>query len=240
MQLAILVTNTDLSTFAHRHPLDGEKFATMIKSVRPDWSCTAFEVHQDEFPPDLADFDGIIITGSPASVHDGAPWGARLLELIRQTDLPIFGACYGHQAIALALGGEVSDNPHGWSFGLVQSEVTDPADWMAEIGPSYQQFAAHKEQVTRLPVGARVIAQAPGVPCAGFAIGDRVYTTQNHPEMTPAFFEALLEEFGQDLGPDVAERAKVSLGPAPENAAYAETVAAFFEQAAGQVAGQDM
>ena len=234
MQLAILVTNTDLSTFAHRHPLDGEKFTTMIKAVRPDWSCTAFEVHQDEFPSDLADFDGIIITGSPASVHDGAPWGARLLELIRQTDLPIFGACYGHQAVALALGGQVGPNPGGWIFGLERCDITRPPmppSRVAALAGGFHQFAAHKEQVTELPTGAQTIATSNGVPHAGFVIGNRIYTTQNHPEMSADFFGALVDEFEDGLGPDVAGKARASLSGQADNAAYAETVAAFFEQA---------
>ncbi|SLN10249.1 type 1 glutamine amidotransferase [Pseudooctadecabacter jejudonensis] len=231
MHLAILVTNTDLSDFAHRHPFDAEKFETMVHSVRPDWTCTAFRVHLDEFPPSLAPFDGIIITGSPASVHDTDPWVGRLLEVIRNTTLPLFGACYGHQAIALALGGTVGDNPHGWSLGLKRSDVVDPQPWMAGLGGSYRQFAAHKEQVTALPDGAQTITSADGVPCAGFVMGRRVYTTQNHPEISPAFFEALLAEFGPSFGADVAAAAKASMTGQDDNLAYAESIAAFFEQA---------
>ena len=231
MHLAILVTNTDLSDFAHRHPFDAEKFTVMVQSVRPDWTCTAFRVHLDEFPDSLAPFDGVIITGSPASVHDADPWVARLMDLIRGTDLPMFGACYGHQAIAVALGGTVGDNPHGWSFGLEHSDVTNPQPWMSGLGGSFCQFAAHKEQVTELPDGAATIATAKGVPHAGFVIGKRVYTTQNHPEMTRDFFAALLEEYGPALGDTVASAAKASLANQDDNTAFAQSVAAFFEQA---------
>ncbi len=234
MHLAILVTNTDLSDFAHQHPFDAEKFRAMVQGARRDWACTAFRVHLNEFPSSLAPFDGIIITGSPASVRDTDPWVARLMDLIRGTDLPMFGACYGHQAIAVALGGAVEDNPHGWSFGLERSEVTTPQPWMKGLGGSYRQFAAHKEQVTALPDEAQIVAKAKGVPCAGFVIGKRVYTTQNHPEMTPAFFAALLAEYGAVLGEDVVASAKATLAGQDDNAAYAESAAAFFEQAVSE------
>lgn len=231
MHLAILVTNTDLSDFAHRHPFDGEKFTTLIHAVRPDWKCSVFLVHQDEFPTDLSVFDGIMITGSPASVHDTDPWVVRLLELIRGTNLPIYGACYGHQAIALALGGTVGPNPNGWRFGLETCLITAPQSWMVGLDGQHRQFAAHNEQVLTLPPNAQAVSTAEDVPYAGFVIGNRIYTSQNHPEMTRDFFTALLEEYSAALGPDVTSRAQASLAHADDYVAYAETIAAFFEQA---------
>lgn len=233
MHLAILVTNTDLSDFAHQHPFDDAKFTAMVQAVRPDWRCTGFDCHKGEFPENLEAFDGVIITGSPASVHDDEPWVAQLQALIRQivdAAIPVYGACYGHQAVALALGGEVGPNPHGWTFGLVRSEVEAPRPWMAPIGEGHRQYAAHKEQVTVLPPGAETVTSAPGVPCCGFVIGNRVYTSQNHPEMTPEFFTALLEEYSDALGPEVAGDARASLQHGADNRAYAETIARFFEQ----------
>ena len=78
MHLAILMTNTDESAFAQAHPKDGEKFAALIHAVRPDWSCDVFAVKDGVFPDDLAAFDGVMVTGSPASVHDDEPWIGRL------------------------------------------------------------------------------------------------------------------------------------------------------------------
>jgi hypothetical protein len=44
MQIALLMTNTDESDFAQARPKDGEKFATMIQSVRPNWRVTVYAV----------------------------------------------------------------------------------------------------------------------------------------------------------------------------------------------------
>jgi hypothetical protein len=61
MRLALLMTNTDESTFAQRHPKDGEKFAKLIKSVRPSWQVTSYAVKDGGFPQDIKAYDGVMI-----------------------------------------------------------------------------------------------------------------------------------------------------------------------------------
>lgn len=70
MHLALLMTNTDESAFAQRHPKDGEKFAQLIQSVRPTWQVTSYSAKDGAFPADITAYDGVMISGSPASVHD--------------------------------------------------------------------------------------------------------------------------------------------------------------------------
>jgi len=234
VHLAILMTNTDESAFAQRHPKDGEKFTALIHSVRPGWTCETFAVKDGIFPDNLSAFDGVIVTGSPASVHDGEPWIDRLLETIREIvsrKIPLFGACFGHQAIALALGGKVETNPAGWVFGLTKADIVDPAPWMQPLGGKLAQYGAHIEQVTRLPQGARVLIGSAACPAGGFAIDERVYTTQNHPEMTPDFIAALVEEYAEKLPGDVIENARASLADKADYREFAESIARFFEQA---------
>jgi len=234
MHLAILMTNTDESAFAQAHPKDGEKFAALIHAVRPDWTCEVFAVKDGAFPDDFAAFDGVMITGSPASVHENEPWIGRLVGTIREivaNGIPLFGACFGHQAIALALGGKVETNPGGWVFGLTRADVVDPAPWMTPLGPELRQYGAHIEQVTEPPANARVLIGSAACPVGGFAIGDRVYTTQNHPEMAPDFIAALVEEYAQKLPAGIAENARASLSEKADYETFAETIACFFEQA---------
>jgi GMP synthase-like glutamine amidotransferase len=233
MHIAVLATNTDDSDFAARHPRDVEKFRRLMHRVRPDWTVTAFDLPKGQFPETAQGFDGFLIGGSPSSVHDEDAWIERLMEIIRQAfavGTPIVGACFGHQAIAKALGGAVGPNPDGFVLGTAATEVVNPAPWM-DLVAEFRLAAAHGEQVTRLPPGAEVLGRTPGCPAAAYRIGDRVFTTQYHPEMTPEFLAALVAEFAPQFPPVVGEAARASLALGTEGPRFAEWVARFFEQA---------
>ncbi len=233
MHIAILVTNTDRSDFAARHPRDGEKFTAMLHALRPDWRVTTFDLTSGEYPLSLAGFDGAIIGGSPASVNDTDEWIANLGPLIRRIvadGLPLFGACFGHQAIARALGGHVAHNPGGWVLGVTETQVTKVAPWMTGTVGALRVNAAHTEQVVALPPGARVLAGNGDCPVGVYAIGTQVFATQYHPEMTDGFLAAAVEEFGPKISAQVCAAARASLSPPAETARLVDWVVRFFEQ----------
>lgn len=232
MHIAILVTNTDDSAFAARHPRDGEKFDNLIRPLRPHWQLTAFDLPSGAFPADLTAYDGFIIGGSPASVNDDAAWIARLMQAVPQIvalGRPLFGACFGHQAIAAALGGTVTHNPGGWVFGVTETVVTAPPAWM-DAGP-IRLNAAHSEQVTALPAGAKVLGGNADCPAGLLHWGTKVFTTQYHPEITHDFMTALVEEYADKVPPDVAATARQSLALPADSARMAGWIIGFFEQA---------
>ncbi len=230
MRLAILMANTDESPFADRHPRDGEKWRAALEPVLPGASFLVFPVKDGVFPDAPLDrFDGFIVTGSPASPRGDAPWQDRLEALIRQitaAQVKLFGACYGHQAIARALGGTVGPNPGGWQFGLEESQVIAAAPWL-EPGPT-RLYAAHQEQVTKPPVSVTICAEHPACPVAGMAQGTQLFTTQYHPEITPGFMADLIEEDRAILPPEVIAHAEASLATPPDNQRFARWIARFF------------
>ena len=147
MKIAILMTNTDESDFAARHPKDGKKFTDFIQLVRPEWETLVFSVKDGDFPSDIAEIDGFIITGSPASVRDDADWIQRLMSLIQEihvNKIPMFGACFGHQAIAVALGGTLARNPQGWGHGVLRTLGMEPFPWGDQMG-KIDLYASHIE-----------------------------------------------------------------------------------------------
>ena len=224
MHIAVLMANTDESEFAQAHPKDGSKFEALLHELRPDWRVSVYSVKDGEFPADAARFDGWIITGSPASVHDSAAWVGRLFVLIRAIVArgePLFGACFGHQAIATALDGTVGDNPGGWVFGVVETAMED-----AKI----RLYAAHREQVLTLPTGAVVLGGNDDCPVGSFAIGCNVLTTQYHPEMTHDFMTALVAEYADKLPADVAVQARESLAHPADRDQIAARMVRFFEE----------
>lgn len=224
MHIALLMANTDESEFAQTRPKDGAKWARLLAEVRPDWRLSVFAVKDGVFPDTLQGVDGWIISGSPASVNDPDPWVDGLMGLIRDIagqGVPLFGACFGHQAIARALGGTVGRNPGPFVLGLVETQYADQ---------TLALYAAHGEQVTRLPEGARVLAGNAGCPVGAFAMGDHILTTQYHPEITPDFMADLLDEVTGKLPDTVVDAARASLVRAPDRAVLADQIARFLER----------
>ena len=231
MKIAILITCNDASEFVRSHPDDGEKFRELMSAVRPGWEYCPLHVSANEFPESVDDFDGYVVCGSSASVHDGDDWISRLLNLIRQIDsngIPLFGCCFGHQAIAKALGGEVARNDFGWSAGTETTRFVRVEDWMPTGGDEISLYSFHHEQVSRLPAGCRVVGTNPICPISSFARGDHVFTTQYHPEMPKAFAKALVEEMESDLGDGLAD-ARTSVEGGAQGPEFASWIARFLE-----------
>lgn len=235
MHLAIFMANTDESEFAHGHPLDGDKWRELLAPHCPECRFSVFSVKDGEFPDQpLQDFDGIIVTGSPASVNDPEPWLEQLFVQIHKAEaakVPLMGACFGHQAIAKALGGKVDFNPGGgWRFGVTTTEIHTPAPWMdGQSGPILLN-AAHEEQVTQAPEGARIFMGNDACPNGGFTIADHVFTTQYHPEITPHFMAALIEELADVKPAGTIKTARESMALTPENALFGGWIIQFFRR----------
>ncbi len=232
MKIGILVTNTDISAFAQSHPRDGEKFTTLLKSVRPDWQFAVFDCTAGQFPAHLDDCDGYVIGGSPASVNDTAEWIQTLFTLIRELSTmrrPVVGCCFGHQAIAKALGGEVGKNPGGWGFGVAHTRFEIGQDWMQPAVKDMKLYAAHSEQVTQLPAGATKIGGSEFCPIGSFVVGRHIMTTEYHPEMTDGFFVGLTHAFEKYIGHDVAVKAREQAKDGAQGKLFAEWMARFFE-----------
>ncbi len=233
-RIAILLTSNDTSEFASRHPDDGEKFRRLLQPLRPDWEFVTVPVKDGVFPDDPASFDGYVVAGSPASVNDPHPWIGRLLEFIRELEgrrIPTVGACFGHQAIALALGGEVGKNPGGWSLGIEDAPFSISKPWMVPAHGTLKLYSAHKEQVTRLPAGAEVIGGNAFCPVGAMAIGDHIFTTEYHPEMTEDFMTGLVAEMDGIIDAETRERAYAQLRQPAQGGEFAKWMIAFFEMA---------
>jgi GMP synthase-like glutamine amidotransferase len=231
-RIAILLTSTDTSDFARRHPNDGEKFTTLLQPLRPDWTFDVVSVKDGEFPDSVESYDGYVITGSPASVNGPEAWIGRLMELIREIDrrhIPMFGACFGHQAIAVALGGSVTKSDKGWGLGTAPTHFDRKAPWMEPFRDHLTLFAAHQEQVEDLPEGTEVLGGDDFCPVGAYRIGDHIFATEYHPEMTYRFVSELLDELDGKLDADTLARARVTLEKPAEGAVFAEWIVKFLE-----------
>jgi GMP synthase (glutamine-hydrolysing) len=140
----------------------------------------------------------IILSGGPSSVYEpGAPQvGPELFE----TGVPVFGICYGFQAMALALGGTVAHTGQS-EFGGTKLSVLEAGRLFTGLDQIQEVWMSHGDCVTGAPEGFAVTAQSPGTPVAAFEdLAGRRAGVQFHPEVahTPAG-QRILEHFLYDV-----------------------------------------
>jgi GMP synthase (glutamine-hydrolysing) len=127
---------------------------------------------------------GVILSGGPASVLD--PDAPLAPPAIYQAGVPVLGICYGEQAMAQQLGGEVEGGHHR-EFGRAEVEVTAESalfDGVWRKGERYPVWMSHGDRVTRLPAGFRAIGTSANAPIAVIADEARkFYATQFHLEV---------------------------------------------------------
>jgi GMP synthase (glutamine-hydrolysing) len=124
----------------------------------------------------------IILSGGPASVYaDGAP---QVDPALFDAGVPVLGICYGFQAMARALGGDVAHTGLREYGGT--SVQTRPAGSTLLDGQPVDQsvWMSHGDSVASAPAGFVVTAQTPGTPVAAFEDdARRLYGVQWHPEV---------------------------------------------------------
>ncbi len=140
----------------------------------------------------------IILSGGPSSVYaEGAP---QVDLALFETDLPIFGICYGFQAMAVALGGEVAKT--GLSeFGATELSAETSSCLFANLPASQNVWMSHGDSVTTAPTGFTVTATTAGAPVAAFENLERKLAgVQFHPEvMHSTHGQTVLEHFLYDI-----------------------------------------
>jgi GMP synthase (glutamine-hydrolysing) len=123
----------------------------------------------------------IILSGGPSSVYEpGAPATDPALFT---AEVPVFGICYGFQAMTQALGGRVADTG-GSEFGRTLLTVGAPGLLFAGQPDVQQVWMSHGNEVTDAPDGFVVTASSAGAPVAAFEdTGRRLAGVQFHPEV---------------------------------------------------------
>ena len=202
MKLAILETGRPPGDLAQRLGDYPKMFAEMLG---PDFAVQSFDVTAGDFP-DPAAHDAMLITGSPAGVYEEHAWLAGLFDFIRAAkDSRMVGICFGHQAMAEALGGHVEKSDKGWGTGLHRYTVTRPEPWL-DGAREIAAPASHQDQVVVQPPNTEITVSSDFTPYAGLAWTDRpAISFQFHPEFSPAFAKALIaERYDRVPNPDAA------------------------------------
>lgn len=215
-RIAILETGRPPEPLRAEHGLYPDMFQALLG---PGFRVETFDVAAGALP-DPADFEGAIVTGSPAGVYEDHVWLARLFDWIGAAHgrLRLVGICFGHQAMAQALGGRVEKSDKGWGVGLHAYDITAGEPWMTPTAERIAIPVSHQDQVVQPPPGARVLAASDFTPFAGLDYGQGAISFQCHPEFSPAFAAALVEGRRGRIDPERVDQALESLNQPDDRA----------------------
>lgn len=127
--------------------------------------------------------NGIILSGGPETVTMATT--PRIPENIFSLEVPVLGICYGMQAMAKQLAGEVSSSQKR-EFGHSDLTVINQSPLFQNLDVSkLKVWMSHGDKVTGLPNGFSICAETDNAPIAAFANeAKQFYGVQFHPEVT--------------------------------------------------------
>jgi carbamoyl-phosphate synthase small subunit len=129
------------------------------------------------------DPEGVFLSNGPGDPAATGEYAVPMIqELLKRTELPIFGICLGHQMLALALGGKTLKMNHGHHG--ANHPVKELASGKVEITSMNHGFAVDAQS---LPDGVieTHVSLFDGSNC-GIRMKDRpVFSVQQHPEASP-------------------------------------------------------
>ena len=136
----------------------------------------------------------VILSGGPSSVY--APGAPQVDPTVFGSGVPVFGMCYGFQAMAQSLGGEVRRTGRS-EFGRTPVVVGEPGTLLSEVPLEHRVWMSHGDAVVAAPEGFTVLASTDGSPVAAFEAVDRgLAGVQWHPEVLHTEHgQAVLEHF---------------------------------------------
>ena len=127
------------------------------------------------------DIKGIVLSGSPWSVHDDDP--PRPDPLLYDLQIPKLGICYGLQRATKDLGGEVARSERR-EYGRARLTFRNSHPLFDGVPDRFVSWMSHGDHVTSFPEGSTVVAESEhGIPAA-VQIGQWFTGIQFHPEVT--------------------------------------------------------
>ncbi len=145
----------------------------------------------NKFPKDDPSVIGVILSGSPYSVHDPEAFKVDLGQFVGR--LPVLGICYGAQFISHTLGGRV-EKADSREYGRANLQTVDTQNPLFKgFEQNSQVWMSHGDTITAIPEGFHVIGGTKDVANAAFwrpaivngklSNRESVWAVQFHPEV---------------------------------------------------------
>ena len=165
----------------------------------------------NKFPKDDPSVIGVILSGSPYSVHDPEAFKVDLSQFVGR--LPVLGICYGAQFISHTLGGRV-EKTDSREYGRAHLETIDTTNPLFKgFEQGSQVWMSHGDTITAIPDGFEVIGSTKDVKNAAFYcpagsdlspltsdLSKGIWAVQFHPEVFHTLQgKQLLQNFVVDI-----------------------------------------
>jgi len=153
----------------------------------------------NKFPVGDDSVIGVILSGSPFSVHDPEGFKPDLTPFLGK--IPVLGICYGAQYLSYSLGGKV-EKSDSREYGRAHLQTVDTTNPLFKgFEQNSQVWMSHGDTITAIPDGFEVIGSTNDVKNAAFASTKQpVWAVQFHPEVFHTLQgKTLLQNFVVDI-----------------------------------------
>lgn len=211
MKLGILQTDELPDDFYLRYKSLTDVYGSLL---RGDFEFTVYKTQEGNFPVEVNEVDAFILGGSRESVYSGSDKVQTMLDYIRkiyEAKVPLIGICFGHQAVAFALGGQVSPNPKGWEVGLMDIKLTSEATNFGLSQNTIKLPTFHRDEVTQMPSGATLLAQNDFSKVQAYRLSYQVLCFQSHPEFSTDMMNYFLQSGRNNISEEEKASAEASL-----------------------------
>ena len=215
LKIGILQTDSVLDQFQPEFGNYPKMFTDMLlEASQGAAEIINYDVEHFQYPDDIDECDAYVMTGSKKSVYDDEPWIHTLVKYVvklHAAEKKLVGICFGHQLIALALGGKTEPAKVGWRVGVQSCDILVQKDYMQPPLQQLSTIASHKDQVTSLPESAELIASYGACPNSMFQMGNHILAYQGHPEFSKPYSNALMDYRREILGEAIYQEGVESL-----------------------------
>lgn len=216
--LRLLVVDGNVRAARERHRstygmTPSESYASVLRTLDGDVQADiAFPADEGANLPDsagLADYDGVVLTGSALNLWKAEPESMRQVELARavfRSGTPFFGSCWGLQVAAVAAGGSVAQNKRGREVAFAR-DITLTAEGREHPlyegkAPVFSSCCIHGDEVEAVPAGATILASNAVSDVQAVDIshdGGRFWGIQYHPEYSLNELTAIMRRYRDTL-----------------------------------------